>query len=249
VKVSIITAVRNGISTVADALESVQEQDYSDIEHVVMDGASTDGTAELLQARRGQNGIVVSEPDNGIYDALNKGMRLSTGVVIGVLHADDIFHSPMVIASVVSAMQRGSVDLVYGDLHYVRRLDPTRTVRFWRSGEFRREALRFGWMPPHPTVFIRRQVLETVGEYDTSFRIAADYDFLLRVLKRRDVRCAYLPEVLVRMRVGGASNGTLRGILQKSKEDLRAIRRNGVGGVPTLIAKNLRKVPQFVLRT
>lgn len=247
-KVSIITAVRNGIETIADAIDSVQAQDYACIEHVLVDGASSDGTAELLLGMRGGNRIVVSEPDSGIYDALNKGMRRSTGDVIGVMHADDLFHGPAVVARVVSAMQRESVDLVYGDLQYVARHDASTVVRYWKSGTFRRAALHRGWMPPHPAVFIRRQLLESVGEYDTSYRIAADYDFLLRILMRRETRCAYLPEVLVRMRVGGVSNRSLPAILRKSREDLRAIRANGAGGVSVLLCKNLRKLPQFLLR-
>lgn len=247
-KVSIITAVRNGIGTIAGALASVQQQEYPDIEHVLVDGASTDGTSDFLLSLSGHNRTVVSEPDLGIYDALNKGMRRSTGEVIGVLHADDFFTSPAVITKVANALLQEHADLVYGDLQYVSRHDPSRVVRFWKSGEFRRTGLCRGWMPPHPTVFMRRRLLELTGEYDSSFRIAADYDFLLRVLMRRDVRCTYLPEVLVSMRLGGASNGTMKGIIRKSREDLRAIRRNGVGGIPTLIAKNVRKLPQFLRR-
>jgi glycosyltransferase len=243
--VSIVTAVFNGVDTVADALDSVAAQHGVEIEHIVIDGRSTDGTSELLRAAEGSLARLVVEPDRGIYDALNKGFALATGDVVGLLHADDVFAHDSVLARIAEVFADPAVDAAYGDLQYVRRDATDRVVREWQSGPFRRERLRWGWMPPHPTVFMRRRVLERVGPFDIGYRIAADYDHLMRLLTDPSVRVAYIPEVLVRMRVGGVSNRSIGNMLQKSREDLRAMRAHGVGGVGTLVAKNLRKLPQF----
>jgi glycosyltransferase len=242
---SIVTAVYNGVDTIAEALDSVQAQRGVAVEHVVLDGGSTDGTSELLRARAPQFGQLVIERDRGIYDALNKGFARAQGDVLGVLHADDLFAHERVLARVAAAFADPGVEAVYGDLQYVRREDPTRVVRHWQSGAFTPAQLRLGWMPPHPTLFLRRSALERAGPFDLSYRIAGDYEFILRLLKDASAGIAYLPEVLVRMRVGGVSNRSLANLWRKSSEDLRALRTHGVGGVATLVAKNLRKLPQF----
>ncbi|NJD55699.1 MAG: glycosyltransferase [Nitrospirae bacterium] len=281
-KLSIITAVFNNRRYIETCLQSLSSQSHPDIEHIIIDGGSTDGTLDVI-ARFTQAASrypasnakpsalcslparvthVVSEPDNGIYDALNKGIRMATGEVIGFLHADDLYADASVIGKVASAMSQSRADSCYGDLVYVRYCgqackpaspqacnqqseSPFRTVRYWKSGEFSPDLLGKGWMPPHPTFFARREVYERAGVFDTGFKIAADYELMLRFLGKHKITTCYIPEVLVRMRVGGASNKSLPNILRKSSEDLRAMKMHHIGGLPTLIRKNLSKLPQF----
>ena len=248
VRISVVTAVFNARETVANALDSALAQAGVDLDLVVIDGGSTDGTLDVLDGYTGRIGKLVSEPDHGIYDALNKGLRSASGDVVGFLHADDMFADSSALSRVAAAFADSTVDAVYGDLLYVDRNDPDQVIRYWRAGEFSRERLSWGWMPPHPTFYVRRSVYERLGGFDTSYRIAADYDCMLRFLGPGGQRVAYIPEILVRMRVGGASNRTLGNIVRKSSEDLRALRRNGVGGIGALIWKNVSKLPQFLKR-
>jgi glycosyltransferase involved in cell wall biosynthesis len=245
--VSIVTAVLNRRDTVLDALASVRAQTYPAIEHILIDGASTDGTTELLRARLDSRTHLVSEPDTGIYDALNKGLGLATGEILGLMHSDDTFASPRAVARIAQAFADPGIDAVYADLDYVSNADPSRIVRHWVSGPYDPNRLARGWMPPHPTLYLRRAVIDRLGRYDTSYRIAADYDAILRWFSA-GIRCAYVPEVLVRMRTGGESNRSLGRILLKSREDYRALRRNGVGGLPALVLKNTSKLGQFLRR-
>lgn len=244
-KISIVTAVFNAASTVEQALHSVAGQVGVEIEHVVVDGASTDGTLDKLLARRASIGAFLSEPDAGIYDALNKGISLATGDVVGFLHSDDYFAHTNVVARIATAFADPDVDVVYGDLDYVSKDDSNTVVRRWVSGEFSNSALSRGWMPPHPTMYVRRELYARLGGFDTSYRIAADYECILRILGTHHVKTLYLPEVLIKMRTGGASNRSLRNMLLKSREDYRAMKRHEVGGWLTLIRKNLSKLPQF----
>ncbi len=248
VKFSVITAVYNRADTIGGALASVKGQTWDGVEHIVIDGASTDGTLDVLKSKRDQLAVFLSEPDQGIYDALNKGLRMATGDVIGLMHSDDFYASDRVLEQVAAAFADPAVDGVYGDLDYVAKDDPSRVIRHWRSGPYSPRKLSWGWMPPHPTLHLRRAVIERWGGYDTSFRIAADYDAMLRYLGRGGIRLAYIPEVLVKMRVGGESNRSLGRVLRKSREDLRALRANQVGGIGSLLYKNLSKLPQFFAR-
>ena len=247
-KVSVITAVHNNHDTIAQAIECVLGQRDADIELIVIDGGSTDGTTEILARYARKISVLVSEPDEGIYDALNKGICLATGDIVGFLHSDDLLADDSSIQRVVDCMTDSGVDAVYGDLVYVQKNDTTRVVRTWRAGGFQLASLALGWMPPHPTFYARRQVYEQFGSFDTTFRIAADYDCMLRFLKS-GVRVAYIPHVQVRMRVGGISNRSVASIVAKSIEDFRALRKNGLGAVVGLVCKNVRKVPQFFVRS
>ena len=247
-KISIVTAVRNNHRTIEGVLASVAGQRGAEVEHIVMDGGSTDGTLEILERHRGQIASLASGLDSGLYDALNKGIARSSGEVIGLLNGDDMYAHDQVLARVTAAFADPQVDAVYGDLTYVRYDAPEQVVRHWRSGVFKPSRLRWGWMPPHPTLFVRSALHERVGGYDLRYRIAADYDYMLRLL-RGGARCRYLPEVLVRMRTGGVSNGSVGGLLQKSREDLSAMHRHGVGGLESLLAKNFRKLPQFLFKS
>ena len=244
-KISIITAVLNREDTIGSALDSLQEQTYGDFEHLIQDGGSTDGTLDEVRRRADERSSIVSEPDSGIYDAINKGIARATGDVIGLLHSDDVFGSNEVLAKVCQALSDSSVQGVYGDLEYVSTSDLSRVIRHWRSEAYDRGKLSKGWMPPHPTLFLRREVFDRWGAYDTNYEIAADYDAILRWLGRGGVSLAYIPEVLVKMRVGGESNRSLSRILRKSREDYRALRSNNVGGLGTLALKNLSKIGQF----
>lgn len=245
-KISVITVTYNSAATLADTLRSVACQDHPEVEHIIIDGASTDGTLDLVRREGAHVARVVSERDRGIYDAMNKGLRLATGELVGFLNADDLFADPQVLSRIAAAAA-GGADAVYGDLVYVAEADTSRVIRWWRSGSFAPEQLRAGWMPPHPTFYLRRSAMVGDG-FDTSLRIAADYEFMLRQLTRPGVRLAYVPEVLVRMRMGGASNRSLKAILRKMREDHSAMQRHGVGGWFTLLAKSLRKIGQFVRR-
>lgn len=248
-KLSLVTACYNSLATLPDTLSSVYSQQDVELEYIVVDGASEDGTRELIAAERSKPGsplsIWISEPDRGIYDALNKGIGLATGEVLGFLHADDVFAHPFVLEHVAASFEDPSVVACYGDLEYVWRNDSSKVLRYWRSGEFDQRRLRWGWMPPHPTVYVRRSWYLRYGGFNTRYRIAADYDLMLRLLSDVQGRVVYLPEVLVRMRTGGASNRSLRNILLKSSEDYRALRSNQVGGAGALLWKNLSKLQQF----
>jgi glycosyltransferase len=246
--ISVITAVLNSASTLGCALRSVHEQHWSNIEHIVIDGGSTDGTLDVVHEHRTRIAKLVSEPDRGVYDALNKGIAQASGDVVGFLHADDEYASPDSLARIAAAFEDPSVGAVYGDIEYVSREDVSRVVRYWRAGQYRRALLPHGWMPPHPTLYVRRDVYSRFGTFDTRYRIAADYEYMLRILWWGRVQAAYVPEVLVRMRTGGMSNMSFFNILHKSREDYAAMRENGIGGVQALLLKNVSKLPQFIAR-
>lgn len=247
-RISIVTAVFNRVGTIAKAMESMQNQTYTAVEHIIQDGISTDGTLDEIARLINDKTIVVSESDSGLYDAINRGIQRTTGDVIGLMHSDDFFAHSSVLAKVADAFADPKVDGVYGDLQYVSATDPTHVIRHWRSGRYHPSLLKRGWMPPHPTLYLRREVFERFGLYDTSFSIAADYDAMLRYLVQGNLKLAYIPEVLVKMRMGGESNRSLERIVRKSREDLRAIRKNGVGGLATLAAKNFSKLGQFIVK-
>ncbi len=244
-KISVVTAVYNRAGTIAQAIESVQSQTFSPIEHVIQDGQSTDGTLEIVRRMLRDDTRLISERDAGLYDAINRGISNATGDVIGLMHSDDFFASPEALEWVAEAFANHEVDGVYGDLEYVSAENPARVVRHWRSGEYDPRMLSKGWMPPHPTLYLRREVFERWGLYDTRYAIAADYEAMLRYLTKGKIRLAYVPKVMVKMRVGGESNRSLGRILKKSREDYRAMKANGVGGMGALARKNLSKVKQF----
>lgn len=244
-KLSIVTAVMNGRKTLPDMLESLRSQTHQKIEHVVQDGGSTDGTLTYLQ-REGLAGMQLrTQADGGIYDAINQGISRATGDVIGLLHADDRLAGPDVLASVAEALQDPAIDGVYGDLQYVARNDATRVIRHWSAGPYAAARLRRGWMPPHPTLYLRKSVFSRAGLYDTSFHISGDYDGMLRFLTTGAVRLGYIPKVMVQMKMGGISNRSFAHMIRKSREDYRAIRRHNIGGIGTLVAKNVSKLVQF----
>lgn len=249
VTISIVTATWNCIGTLPDCIASVSRQSYSAREHIIIDGASTDGTVDFVNKHRDQVAVFRSEPDKGIYDALNKGIALATGDVVGFLHADDLYSSDDVLLEIAAAFAEPSVCAVYGDLEYVRKNDTSQVVRRWRSKSFRCRDLGWGWMPPHPTLYIRREWFTRVGGFDINYRISADYLSVLQLFATPGFKSVYLPKVLVRMRLGGASNRSLRAIVRKSMEDWRALRSCNMSlsvAVRAIAWKNLGKLGQFM---
>jgi glycosyltransferase len=243
--ISIITASYNNIETIESTIQSVLTQTYPDIEYIIVDGGSTDGTVDVIHRFGSAVAQWVSEPDRGLYYALNKGIAMATGQVIGFLHADDVLHDYFVIASVMTLFKEKKCKAVYGDLVYVARNDLNNIIRFWKSCPFHPQLLRQGWMPPHPALFVHRTIYEQLGIFNTEMRIAADYDIVLRFFKHPDFHSEYLPHVLVRMRVGGISNKSVTNLLRKSKEDYRAMKTNQIGGFRSLVWKNLSKLSQI----
>ncbi|HHB80643.1 MAG TPA: glycosyltransferase [Aliiroseovarius sp.] len=247
-KISVITAVYNSEATVGEAIASVAAQSHAEVEHLIIEGKSKDGSLAAVEAAAHDRMVLVSEPDKGIYDALNKGIARATGDVVGFLHSDDFLSHDGVLAKIATAFEDPRVEAVFSDLDYVSQADTNRVVRHWATGPFAHQRLKWGWMPAHPTLYLRRSVYDRIGGFDTSFRIAADYDFILRYFTQTTAPSVYIPEVLYKMRLGGESNRDLGRIKRKSTEDYRALRRNGVGGALTLAAKNLSKLGQFLTR-
>lgn len=244
-KVSIITVTYNSAALLENTLRSVETQTYRDIEHIIIDGGSTDETLSIVKKHRDHIAAFVSEPDNGIYDAINKGLCRATGDIIGILNSDDVLADSTTVETIVRNMEKTGADIAYGDLLYCTDTSKINTViRYWRSNIFNSKELKYGWMCPHPTLYVRRAVYEQVGDYDTAFRISADYDFILRVFSCGYIS-VYIPNVLVKMTTGGVSNRNMRSICRKSREDYRALRKNHIGSFLSLIFKNLRKVYQF----
>jgi len=218
-------------------------QNYPYIEYVVIDGNSNDGTLEVLEEFREHISILLVEPDKGIYDALNKGLRLSNGEVVGFLHSDDFFADNDVISNIANVFNHNKVEVVYGDLDFIKN-NSNFVVRRWRAGNFSQRKINYGWMPPHPTFYAKRQLYSEFGDFNLAYKIAADYDCMLRFLQK-DILVTYIPKVLVKMRVGGISNKSFRSIMQKSREDYRVMKNNKIGGFIPLLWKNLSKLQQF----
>jgi glycosyltransferase len=246
--ISVITATWNCAKTLPDCLASVAMQNYTNKEHIIIDGASTDGTLEVINKHIDQITVFKSEPDKGIYDALNKGLQLATGNVVGFLHADDVYVSNEVITKVAMAFEDASVCAVYGDLEYVSAQDTSKVIRRWKSNPFNGQDLDWGWMPAHPTLFVRREWYLKVGKFDISYQIAADYLSILKLFTQPEFKTVYIPEVLVTMRLGGASNKSIKAIIKKSKEDWRALRACNFSvpkALRAIIWKNFSKLSQF----
>ena len=229
-KVSIITAVFNAKDTIAQTIECILNQSYKNIEHIIIDGGSTDGTLEIIAKYRSTLAKAVSEPDRGIYDALNKGIGLASGDVIGLLHGDDFYAHDEVLEMVADVFEREDVNSCYGDLDYVDKNDTNRVIRHWKSSEHRNGKFKYGWMPPHPTFFVKREIYEKYGLFNTAFRIAADYEIMLRFLEKYRISTYYIPEVLIKMRLGGTSNKSLKNLFIKSSEDYKAWKVNNLNG-------------------
>ena len=233
-KISIVTVAYNAETTIAAAAASVigQRQDGFELEYIIVDGASTDGTLTALEPYRVGIARVISEPDRGLYDAMNKGVAAATGEFIGILNADDAYAHDGVLAAVAARLEETGADALYGDLDYVAEDGSGRVVRRWRSGEMGPRSFLRGWMPPHPTFFLARSMYTSHGVYSLELRSAADYELMLRMLHKHGVSATYLPDVLVKMRTGGVSNASWGNRLRANREDRHAWRMNGLRPMP-----------------
>lgn len=246
-KVSIITICYNSAETIRDTIESVVSQDYSNIEYIIIDGASKDNTLEIVNAYRDNIATLISEKDKGIYDAMNKGVRSATGDIIGILNSDDVYADKHVVSDIVKIFDTTDVGGVYADLQYVKRDALDQVTRYWKSGEYREGLFTRGWMPPHPTFFVRKEVYQQYGGYSLELRSAADYEFMLRVIHKHKIKVGYLPRVITNMRIGGTSNVTLKNRWRANREDKRAWEMNGLKPrFYTLALKPISKIFQFI---
>jgi glycosyltransferase involved in cell wall biosynthesis len=227
-KISIITVTFNSAQTLGDTLKSIAFQDYPNIEIILVDGLSNDKTLEIATAFNHLPITIISERDQGLYDAMNKGIALATGDIIGILNSDDFYIQSNVISQVMERFQDESIDAVYGDLNYVSSENEHRIVRKWKSGEYHSERFLHGWMPPHPTFFLRKKHYNEFGTFDLEFKRAADYELMLRMLFKHQLKASYIPSVFVHMRTGGASNSSLKARREANREDRLAWKKNGL---------------------
>ncbi len=248
-KVSIITSVFNGKETIEQSINSVLSQTYKNIEYIVIDGGSTDRTQDVIQKYLSHITKLINIRDNGIYYALNKGIEESTGDIIGFLHADDFYTHDKVIQMVVSYMTMYNVDSCYGDLVYVAKNDIEKIIRYWKSGSYKEGLFKKGWMPPHPTFFVKREIYREYGNFNTELRISADYELMLRFLEKDKISTCYIPDILVKMRMGGTSNDTMIKLITKTVEDYMAWKINDLkSAFYTIPFKKISKIPQFFQR-
>ena len=247
--VSIITAAYNSAKTIKDTLESVKNQSYPHIEHVIIDGASKDNTLNIV-AEYPSVSKVISEPDNGIYDAMNKGIQLVSGDIVGILNSDDFYSHSAVISKVVQCFEDNpGIKAVYADLVFVDEKDTNKIKRTWVAGKFKKKNFLFGWMPPHPTFFVKKEVYEQYGVFNTHLKSAADYELMLRLLYKHDIQVAYLPDIIIKMRIGGQSTVSLKNRLRANKEDRAAWQLNHLHPkFYTTYLKPLRKLNQFLIK-
>lgn len=246
-KVSIITVVFNGAKTVEHCINSVISQSHKAIEHIIIDGGSTDGTLKITDKYSSNIAKVISEPDNGIYDAMNKGITLATGQIVGILNSDDFYVDENVLSRVAETFNNADIDSCYGDLVYVDPENTDKVLRYWKSSPYNEKLFHSGGMPPHPTFFVRRSIYEKYGSFNTDLSQAADYELMLRFMVRHGITTIYIPEVLVKMRTGGMSNVSVKNRLKANLQDRQAWKINGLKPMPwTLYMKPLSKVGQYL---
>jgi len=228
-KVSIITATYNSAETIKDCIGSVYSQTWHDIEHIVIDGASNDNTLEIIQTLPNRVSKIISEPDKGIYDAMNKGINLATGDIIGILNSDDLYENIDVIRKVVKMfINDHSLDAVHAELYYVKKNDTGKIIRHWKTKEYYHGAFGKGWHPAHPTFFVKKEVYNNFGVFNLEFKLAADFELLLRFLECNKISTGYLPEPVIRMRLGGATSKNLKNVILQNFECYKAFRKNNL---------------------
>lgn len=248
-KITVITATYNSAATIIDTLASIAAQSYLNIEHVIIDGASKDDTVALVHQHGSSASKLVSERDSGIYDAMNKGLALATGDVVGFLNSDDVYADTDALQRVAQAFQDPRIDVVYGDLVFVAQDNLDRVIRYWKSRDYTPGACASGWMPPHPTFYARRSVYETHGGFDLAFPVAADFEMALRLLDKAHVQSRYIPSVQVRMRMGGESTRSLKSVFLQNGETSRACLKHGLpGGACFVLRRLVSKLPQLLHR-
>lgn len=249
-KISIITVVYNNRTYIEDCILSVAGQTYKNVEYIIVDGGSTDGTVDIIRKYDARISMWTSEPDIGIYDAMNKGISKATGDVIGLLNADDVYFNDEVLEKVASVMSDLSLDACYADLTYVDCKDLNKTVRYWRSRQFETGFFKKGWVPPHPTFFARKKIYDNFGIFDLDFKLAADFELMARFLERYMIRSNYIPSIFVKMRLGGATNKSLINIMKQNIEIVRACRKNTIeiSLISFLCNKITDRFKQFLLK-
>lgn len=246
-KVTLITVTYNSARYLQNCIQSVTNQDYPDIEYIVIDGGSTDETISIIEQNQHCIAKWKSENDNGMYDAINKGMKLATGDVIGILNSDDVLASKDVISKIAACFKDQNVDSVFGDLLYVDADDISKIHRSWKGMAYNRNLFKVGWMPAHPTFYVRREIVEQLGGYETHFFSASDFELMTRYLYKHRVSSYYLPELIVKMRKGGMSNGSFKKRIRANRRDYLALKRNEVPfALMVSVIKPLRKLPQYI---
>ena len=246
--ISVITVVKNSSNTIGNCIESVLGQEAS-AEYVIIDGSSSDDTIDIIKSYGSRINKFISEPDGGMYDALNKGIRMAEGDIITILHADDVFAHKKVLSEICALFEKKNVDSCYGDLLYVKHDNLSKVVRYWRAGLYNPRRFYWGWMPPHPTFSVKKSVYEKYGLFDTALGSAADYELMLRFLLRHGISCDYIPDILINMRVGGQSNVSLKNRFRANLFDRQAWKVNGLRPYPwTLFLKPLSKIGQYFSR-
>ena len=246
-KISIITVTYNSAQTLEQTILSILSQDYPNLEYIIVDGKSTDDTLTVIEKYRDKISHFISEKDEGLYHAINKGINLATGDIIGILHADDFYTKYDVLTGIAETFKINEADAVYADLYYVDKNNTDKIIRTWKSGSFSPNKFLWGWMPPHPTFFVKKDIYNKYGVFNTTLRSAADYEIMLRLLYKNKIKTAYLPEFIVKMRVGGQSNASIKNRVKANNEDRMAWKLNEVKPYFfTLIIKPLRKLTQFL---
>ena len=258
-KISIITVFFNSISTLKKTLNSINKQNYDNIEKIWIDGGSKDGTVKFLNSKKDKNTIFISEKDKGIFDAMNKGIQRAKGEIVGFLHSDDFYSRSDIINKIASTfISNNKINLIYGDLLYVKKKNIKKTIRFWRAenntndniknARFYIQKLENGWMPPHPTVFIRKNFLNKIGYFNIKYKISSDYDFIVRCFTSKYLFAKYLPYKYIHMRTGGNSNKSIINLLKKLREDYIIAKSYNLPGMYTVLMKNLSKLNQFFVK-
>ena len=245
-KVSIITPTWNSAKFLQACIDSIRSQTHKNVEYIIVDGRSTDDTLSIIQRNTDVVTHYISETDRGMYDAINKGIALATGELLGVLNSDDVFADDNALATIVQTFERNGCDAVYGDLNFVDSADINKVTRIWKSGEYNRNNFTRGWMPPHPTFYLRRELTDKYGLYENHFYSAADYEFMCRYLYKHGISACYIPQLLIKMRRGGQSNGSLKKRLRANRRDYLAMKKNGIP-FPLLVSvlKPLSKLHQY----
>lgn len=227
-KISIITVSYNSASTIRETIESVLSQTYPNIEYIILDGGSTDGTQEIIKESESRISKFICEKDNGLYDAMNKGIRMATGSIIGILNSDDLYHDADTLSQVMASFEKTNSDCVFGDLFYFKSKNPKKALRYYRGSNFSPQRIRWGLLPPHPAFFVRACIYHRIGLFDTQFKLAADFDLMARFLYVHRISYHYIPRLLVKMRIGGLSTESFRHILKMNREDIASCKKNNI---------------------
>lgn len=251
-KISIITVTHNSVSVIDKCLNSVKNQKYKNIEHIIIDGASNDGTLSLLNSKCEQFSILISEPDKGVYDAMNKGIKLATGDVVGFLNSDDFYENNDVLSDIAKVFEQDPLlDACYADIVYTDKHDTNKIIRYWKSEQFKLGSFSKGWSPPHPTFFVRNSVYKKYGKFNLCYQIASDWELMMRFLEVKKIKVKYIPKLWVKMRLGGISNKNLKNIIKQNKENLNALEKYNLkkNTISFIIHKIFLRIKQFISRS